>query len=85
LHKAEEANGYIWKREIEASMWIVYFCQLENNIFQIRTEQIINFWRNKTLYNFIDGSDDYIKEMDKVKDKVLEWTQGPDETSEMRE
>lgn len=69
-------------------MWIISFCQLENNssyfFYQIRTEQIINFRPNETLFNSIERSDDYIKEMDKVEDKVLKWTQAAEETSAKR-
>ena len=36
------------------------------------------------MFNSIEGSDGYIKEMDKVADKVLTWTQAAEETSAKR-
>jgi len=54
---------------------------LNTFFYQIRTEQIISFQPNETLFNSIEGSDDYIKEMDKVEDKVLKWIQAAEETS----
>lgn len=57
---------------------------LDTFFYQIRTEQIINFRPNETLFNSIEESDDYIKEMDKVEDKVLKWTQAAEETSAKR-
>lgn len=61
---------------------------LENNswyfFYHIKTEQIVNFRTNETVCNFIEGSNDYKKEMDKVEDKVLKWTQAAEEKSAKR-
>lgn len=46
--------------------------------------QIANFRTNETVCNFIERSNDYIKEMDKVEDKVLKWTQTAEEASAKR-
>ena len=79
--------SYIWKHEKQAcglypfeSLKII----LDTFFYQIRTEQIINFRPNETLFNSIEGSDGFIKEMDKVEDKVLKWTQAAEETSAKR-
>lgn len=67
-----EECGLCWKRI------------LDTFFYHIKTEQIANFRTNETVCNFIEGSNDYIKEMDKVEDKVLKWTQAAEETSAKR-
>lgn len=77
----------IWKHEKQAS-WLYPFAILkmilDNFFYQIRTEQIIYFQLNETLFKVIEGCDDYMKGMDKVEDKVLKWTQAAEETSKKR-